>query len=70
MKSTKPENWRHKFAFIAEIVWLVIAIFALLSGIYDTLKRGISNSYPFYIITAVAFFMYSYRRYLRRIKKQ
>lgn len=55
-----------KFAHIAEIIWLLITLFALITGIFETYKKGISMSYPFFIITFIAAFMYIFRRTMRK----
>lgn len=49
-----------------EMVWLLLAIFSLIAGIYQTHKTSIADSYPLFIITVVALMMFVFRRlYLR-----
>lgn len=56
--------------FTLEILWLAISLVSLGMGIYRTWLLGISESYPFFIISVIAILMFTYRRYLRRLKKQ
>jgi hypothetical protein len=58
-----------KGALILEFVWLALAIFAVLFGTYKFTKVGIGNSYVFYVIAAIASFMYILRRALRKFQE-
>jgi hypothetical protein len=58
-----------KGALILEFVWLALAVFAALFGIYKYTKVGFGNSYVFYIISAIASFMYILRRALRKFQE-
>ncbi len=55
-----------KGALILEYVWLTLAFVAVLIGIYKISYNGLNNSYVFFIIAAVASFMYMIRRAMRK----
>lgn len=57
-----------KIAYVAEIIWFLITLFALITGIFETTKKGIAMSYPFFIITFIAAFMFIFRRTMRKKK--
>ena len=58
-----------KISYIIEIIWLVTAILCLLLGIRKTVEYGFSGGYIFYILSVIAFIMYSLRHYLRKSQK-
>jgi len=58
-----------KGALILEYVWLTLAIFAALFGTHKFVKLGFEKSYIFYIISAIASFMYILRRALRKFQE-
>lgn len=58
-----------KGAIILEFVWLALAIFAALFGTHRFIKMGFENSYIFYIIAAIASFMYILRRAIRKFQE-
>jgi len=58
-----------KGALILEFVWLALAIFAALFGTYKFIKIGFENSYIFYIISAIASFMFVLRRAMRKFQE-
>jgi len=58
-----------KGAIILEYVWLVLAIFAALYGIYKSSRQGLNESYMFFIISAIAAFMYMLRKAMRKFKE-
>ncbi|MBN1119263.1 MAG: hypothetical protein JXA77_18785 [Bacteroidales bacterium] len=60
----KPNNLR--ISFILEIFWLIIFIFASIKGLIETFKMGFEGSYVFFIISALALFLFLARRNLRR----
>ncbi len=51
-----------------EIIWLMVAILALLAGMHKTYYQGIANSYQFFIIFILALLMYLNRRNTRKSK--
>jgi len=51
---------------ILEIVWLVIAVIAILIGTYETLNAGIGESYIFFIFTVIAGIMHTIRKRQRK----
>lgn len=55
-----------KGALILEYVWLTLAIIAVLIGIYKIIYTGLNQSYIFFIIAAVASFMYMIRKAMRK----
>lgn len=57
-----------KGALILEYVWLSLAIFSALFGSYRFYKFGISDSYVFYVIAAIAAFMFILRRAMRKFQ--
>ncbi len=60
------ENMHEKLKYILEIVWLIIAIFALITGIYKLIAVGFSEALPFAVIFLIGAIMYSYRRNNRK----
>jgi len=58
-----------KGAIILEYVWLSLAIFSVLFGTYKFYKIGIGESYVFYIIAAIASFMFILRRAMRKFQE-
>ncbi len=60
-------NSRH--FHVLEIVWLLLALLGLLAGIYNWFRSGPGESVMFFIIAALAFMMYFFRRNLRKSKK-
>lgn len=58
-----------KGALILEYVWLILAIFAAIFGTYKFTNAGFEKSYVFYIISAIASFMYVLRRALRKFQE-
>lgn len=60
------ENMHEKLKYILEIVWLIIAIFALITGIYKLIAVGFSEALPFAVIVLIGAIMYSYRRNNRK----
>jgi hypothetical protein len=57
-----------KGALILEYVWLALAIFATLYGIYKSSQQGLGKHYVFFIISAIAAFMFILRRAMRKFK--
>jgi len=55
-----------KGAIILEYVWLILAIVSIVIGTAKFYKTGFGNSYIYYIIAAVAGFMYMLRRAMRK----
>lgn len=58
-----------KGALILEFVWLALAIFAVLFGTHKFIKMGFEKSYIFYIIAAIASFMFILRRSIRKFQE-
>jgi len=57
-----------KGTIILEYVWLALAIFSAVYGSYKFYKIGINDSYVFYVISAIASFMFILRRAMRKIQ--
>jgi 4-hydroxybenzoate polyprenyltransferase len=57
-------------AFIVELIWLALSIFSFVSGVYTTIKLGISESYLFFIISVISILMYFYRKMLRKKREK
>lgn len=55
-----------KGTLILEYVWLTLSIIAVLIGSYKVIYFGFNQSYVFYIIAAIAAFMYMLRRSMRK----
>jgi len=56
---------------ILETVWFVVAIISVVAGIHKTYIDGsFRESYPFFIITLIAFLMFFFRRSLRKSEKK
>ncbi|OFX36145.1 MAG: hypothetical protein A2X08_03110 [Bacteroidetes bacterium GWA2_32_17] len=55
-----------KGKLILEYVWLILAIVAVIIGSYKVIYIGFNQSYIFYIIAAIACFMYMLRRAMRK----
>lgn len=56
---------KNSVSIILEGLWLVIAIAMFVMGIYASINHGFKNSYTFFIITAIAAFLFYVRRSLR-----
>ncbi|RLD64086.1 MAG: hypothetical protein DRJ01_01900 [Bacteroidetes bacterium] len=54
------------FAYILQILWLVVSILSLFAGIHKTIQLSFKESYLFFIFTLIALLMYFYRRNLRK----
>jgi hypothetical protein len=52
-----------------EVLWIVVAGFALLTAIYITIRDGILKSYPLFVITGVAIGMFQLRKSLRKSRE-
>jgi 4-hydroxybenzoate polyprenyltransferase len=59
----------NKISYILEIIWLLIAVACLVLGFYRTYKIGLGHSYMIFIISIIAFVMYSIRRYIRKSQR-
>lgn len=59
----------NKFHFILEIVWLIVGSFALLAACYELYKNGFDESKQMFLISIIAFAIYTIRRYSRKIRK-
>ena len=57
------------FAYILQILWLVVSILSLFSGIHKTIHFGFKQSYLFFIFTLIALFMYFYRKKINKTEK-
>jgi hypothetical protein len=55
-----------KVTFILEIFWLIAAILGFVTGIYETTRHGLKESWMFFLITAIGLIMYYMRRNLRK----
>jgi len=53
---------------IREYMWLLAAVVCFITGIHQTFTQGISNSYVFFIFTALALLLYLLRRNHRKNK--
>lgn len=53
-------------SFILEIFWLIVGVLAIATGIHQTLKQGLKESWLFFLISVVGFTMYFMRRNLRK----
>ncbi len=51
---------------IMEYIWLVLVVVCMVLGVLSTIKKGIENSYPFFILSILAIAMF----YLRRKRNQ
>jgi hypothetical protein len=47
---------------VLEITWMVIALVSLLTGLYITFTRSLTDSYVFLLIAVAAGFFYMIRR--------
>jgi len=59
----------NKFQYILEIVWLIVAVFAVTAASYEFYRNGFNKSIPLYIISVIAFAVYTFRRYIRKRQK-
>jgi hypothetical protein len=55
-----------KGTIILEYVWLALTIFGVVIGSYKVATTGFKDSYVFYVIAAIAAFMYMLRRAMRK----
>lgn len=55
-----------KGTIILEFVWLGLTIFGAITGSYKVATTGFKDSYIFFIIAAIAAFMYMLRRAMRK----
>jgi len=47
---------------VLEIVWLIVALIALVIAVRETISIGINKSLMYYLFSGVAFFFYFSRR--------
>ncbi len=47
---------------LLKYIWLITAIIAIILGIASTIKSGIAESYPLFIIAIVAYLMFRFRK--------
>ncbi len=57
-------------AYILEIIWLIVSGIAIAIGLRVTLEKGIEESYPLFLISAVSLLMYTFKRYMRKQKSK
>lgn len=53
-------------AYILEMIWLVLTIFCLALGIYETVRNGLASSYILFLLALLAGLMYFIRRGRRK----
>ena len=51
-------------------IWLITAIIAIILGIVSTIKSGIAESYPLFIISVVAYLMYRFRKTINNLQTE
>jgi len=51
---------------VLEVTWLVLSIMCLFAGFHKTYLFGFKNSYIFFLLAALAFLMYTVRKYMRK----
>ena len=56
------------FAKILEFTWLLVSIVGIIISIDDAMHRGIPSSLKYFGLTAIAIFMYFWRRKQNRIR--
>jgi len=54
---------------ILELVWLIVAILCVITGIHSTNNSGFSSGMVFLLMALIAFVMYFFRRNMRRKNK-
>lgn len=59
-----------QIGFVLEIFWLTVFVAAFIKSIADTFRYGISESYEFFILSALALLLYFLRRNLRKRNSQ
>ncbi len=57
-------------SIILEKMWLFISIITLFIAIYETYNKQISDTYPFFIISAISAMMYFLRKNTKQNKHQ
>ena len=55
-------NKQLKLIRFLELFWLVIALFSLVFGAYETIKVGINHSYIFFVFTFIAGILFILRK--------
>lgn len=55
-----------KFLIIIEWLWLIMAVFCLIVGIYYHLKIGLANSWIIYMLSIISLGMFFMRRMQRK----
>lgn len=58
---------KNKLAKILEYTWLVTAILAIGAGVHQTYYEGIHKSWLFFLISFISFFMFFFKRKMRRM---
>jgi len=59
----------NRISYILEVFWLLIAVTCLIIAFHRTFKESLGRSYMIFIISGIAFLMYSLRRYIRKSQK-
>lgn len=59
----------NKLPLILEYIWAALAALCLVLGIHSTLRVGISMSYMFFVLSALALAMFGIRRIKRTRSK-
>jgi len=52
---------------LLKYIWLSAAIIAFILSIHSSIKNGFSESYPLYIITAIAVVMFLFRKKINKL---
>jgi hypothetical protein len=55
-----------KKSIFIEKLWLAISIISLLLAIFETTRKSFKETYPFFVISAIAFLMYTVRKNIRK----
>jgi len=59
-----------KFAFVLEIVWLVLAIASIIAATHKTINSSFKESYLMFIIAIICLLMYAIRRGVRKYSEK
>ncbi len=56
----------NRLPIVMEYLWLVLSAICLALGISAAFKSGFTNNYMLFVLAAVAFLMFMFRRYRRK----
>jgi 4-amino-4-deoxy-L-arabinose transferase-like glycosyltransferase len=57
-------------AYILEMIWLLLTVFLVALGIYETVRNGFASSYLLFLLALLSALMYFARRRRRKMSEE